>query len=103
MFLNAAATGESTLPAPHLLDALLGIERQFGRERPYQNAPRTIDLDLILYGEEVIDLPQLTVPHPRFRERRFVLEPLVEIAADWIDPVTRKTVAQLFDELRHAL
>jgi 2-amino-4-hydroxy-6-hydroxymethyldihydropteridine diphosphokinase len=100
MFLNAAAIGESTLAAPAVLEALLAIERQFGRERPYQFAPRTVDLDLILYGDEVINVAGLTVPHPRFRERRFVLEPLAEIGPDWIDPVTRKTVAELLDELR---
>jgi 2-amino-4-hydroxy-6-hydroxymethyldihydropteridine diphosphokinase len=101
MFLNAAAIGESMLSAPALLDVLLAIEQRFGRERPYERAPRTIDLDLILYGEEVINTPGLTVPHPRFRERRFVLEPLAEIAPDWVDPVTRKTVAELFSQLRH--
>jgi 2-amino-4-hydroxy-6-hydroxymethyldihydropteridine diphosphokinase len=100
MFLNAAAIGESMLSAPAVLDTLLAIEQRLGRERLYERAPRTIDLDLILYGEEVINAPGLTVPHPRFRERRFVLEPLVEIAPDWVDPVTRKTVAELFSELR---
>jgi 2-amino-4-hydroxy-6-hydroxymethyldihydropteridine diphosphokinase len=95
MFLNGAATGESTLSAPAILDVLLAVEQGFGRERPYERAPRTIDLDLILYGEEVIQTEGLTVPHPRFRERRFVLEPLAEIAPDWIDPVTGKTIAEL--------
>jgi 2-amino-4-hydroxy-6-hydroxymethyldihydropteridine diphosphokinase len=103
MFLNAAAVGESVLSAPAILDVLLAIEQGFGRERPYSYAPRSIDLDLILYGEEVISSPGLTVPHPRFRERRFVLEPLAEIAPDWVDPVTRKTVAELFSQLRHAV
>ena len=100
MFLNAAATGESELSARAALDALLVVEQQLGRERPYIGAPRTIDLDLILYGDSVINEPGLMVPHPRFRERRFVLQPLAEIAADWIDPVTGKTIGELLDVLR---
>jgi 2-amino-4-hydroxy-6-hydroxymethyldihydropteridine diphosphokinase len=95
MFLNAAAIGESTLSAPAILDVLLAIEQGFGRERPYPCAPRTIDLDLILYDDAVIETPGLTVPHPRFRERQFVLEPLNEIAPDWVDPITGKTIAEL--------
>jgi 2-amino-4-hydroxy-6-hydroxymethyldihydropteridine diphosphokinase len=95
-FLNAAAVGETSLSARALLDTLLGIEREHGRERPYPGAPRTLDLDLILYGDAIIDeAPSLVVPHPRFRERRFVLEPLSEIAPDWRDPVTGKTVEEL--------
>jgi 2-amino-4-hydroxy-6-hydroxymethyldihydropteridine diphosphokinase len=98
-FLNAAAAGECALPARDLLEALLGIEHAFGRERSYPGAPRTLDLDLILYDQEVIDEPGLVIPHPRFRERRFVLEPLAEIAPDWTDPVTRLTVARLLERL----
>jgi 2-amino-4-hydroxy-6-hydroxymethyldihydropteridine diphosphokinase len=99
MFLNAAATGESDLSARAVLDLLLTVEQQLGRERPYAGASRTIDLDLILYGESVIDAPGLIVPHPRFRERRFVLEPLAEIASHWMDPVTKKTIRELLDLL----
>jgi 2-amino-4-hydroxy-6-hydroxymethyldihydropteridine diphosphokinase len=96
VFLNAATTGETSLSARALLDRLLAIERDLGRERPFPGAPRTVDLDLILYDEAIIDeAPSLIVPHPRFRERRFVLEPLSEIAPDWRDPVTGKTVEEL--------
>ena len=95
-FLNATAVGETSLAARALLDTLLAVERDLGRERPFPGAPRTVDLDLILYGDAVIDeAPSLIVPHPRFRERRFVLEPLVEIAPDWRDPVTGQTVEEL--------
>jgi 2-amino-4-hydroxy-6-hydroxymethyldihydropteridine diphosphokinase len=98
-FLNAAAVGECALAPRDLLDALLAVELAFGRERPYAGAPRTLDLDLILYDGAIISEPGLVVPHPRFRDRRFVLEPLVEIAPDWIDPVTQLTVATLLKRL----
>ena len=95
LYLNAAAVGDTTLGARALLDALLAIEAARGRERPHPNAPRTLDLDLILYGDAIIDEPGLIVPHPRFRERAFVLEPLAEVAPDFCDPVTGKSVREL--------
>jgi 2-amino-4-hydroxy-6-hydroxymethyldihydropteridine diphosphokinase len=96
LYLNAAAVGETILPPRALLDLLLGIERERGRERPpVPNSPRTLDLDLILFGGLIIDEPDLIVPHPRFRERRFVLEPLAEVAPDLVDPSTGETVATL--------
>ena len=94
-FLNAAAIGHTTLSARALLAQMHDIERQHGRERPHPGAARTLDLDLIVYGDVVIDEPGLLVPHPRFRERRFVLEPLAEIAGEWIDPVTGRSVSEL--------
>jgi len=96
-YLNAVGVGDSALSEHALLDALQAIERDAGRTRPYANAPRTLDLDLILVGEETVHDPEegLVVPHPRFRDRRFVLEPLVEIAPDMRDPVTGLTARQL--------
>jgi 2-amino-4-hydroxy-6-hydroxymethyldihydropteridine diphosphokinase len=95
LYLNAAAVGETTRSARAMLAALLEIERERGRTRPFVNAPRTLDLDLILFGDAVIDEPGLVVPHPRFRERRFVLEPLAEISPELVDPVTGLTVGEL--------
>jgi 2-amino-4-hydroxy-6-hydroxymethyldihydropteridine diphosphokinase len=98
-FLNAVVTGRTTLGARELLDLLLTIEREHGRERPRPGAARTLDLDLLLYGGEVIDEAGLRVPHPRFRERLFVLEPLSEIAGDWIDPETGQSVSAILSAL----
>ena len=94
-FLNAAAVGDTALSAPELLTALLGIEQMRGRERPHLHAPRTLDLDLILFGDDILEQPGLQVPHPRFRERGFVLEPLAAIAPGLRDPVTGRTVTEL--------
>jgi 2-amino-4-hydroxy-6-hydroxymethyldihydropteridine diphosphokinase len=94
-YLNAAVIGDTRLPARVLLERLLEIEEERGRARPYYMAPRTLDVDLILYGDELIAEDGLTVPHPRFRERQFVLAPLAEIAPDMIDPVTRQTMSEL--------
>jgi 2-amino-4-hydroxy-6-hydroxymethyldihydropteridine diphosphokinase len=98
-FLNAAAAGTTSLPAADLLSRLLDVEQRFGRERPFPGAARTLDLDLILYGSEIIDTPSLIVPHPRFRERRFVLAPLAEVAPDWTDPVSGLTILGLLGKL----
>ena len=99
-FLNAAVVGLTKLSARDLLDRLLEIEEERGRQRPYARAPRTLDIDLILYGDAVIDEPGLSVPHPHFRERAFVLEPLAEIAPEIRDPITGKTIAQLCQDLQ---
>jgi 2-amino-4-hydroxy-6-hydroxymethyldihydropteridine diphosphokinase len=79
-FLNAVAALDTTLEPIPLLNALQAIEQTHGRERPYRNAPRTLDLDLLLYDDLVLDTPRLTLPHPRLGERAFVLRPLLEIA-----------------------
>ena len=100
LFLNAAAVGDTALGARDLLDALLAIERERGRERPFPGAARTLDLDLVLYGSLVTDEPGLIVPHPRFRERLFVLGPLAGIAPDLVDPVTGSSVAELLAHLK---
>lgn len=83
-FYNAVAELQTRLTAPDLLRALHRLEARAGRERPYRNAPRTLDLDLLLYGEARIDSPPLTVPHPRMWERAFVLQPLAQIAPDHV-------------------
>lgn len=97
-FLNGAAALETELGPRELLDVLLAVERDLGRERRERWGPRTIDLDLLLYGDETIDEPGLTVPHPRLHERRFALEPLLELAPDLVVPA-RGRVANLLAEL----
>lgn len=86
-FLNAVVELETCLTPAALISALLGIEREMGRRRSFPNAPRTIDLDLLLYDDAIIESPQVTVPHPRLHERAFVLVPLAEIAPDVVHPV----------------
>jgi 2-amino-4-hydroxy-6-hydroxymethyldihydropteridine diphosphokinase len=99
-FLNAALVG-TTLESPRaVLQSLLAIEQARGRERPHWGAARTLDLDLILFGEERVDEPGLKVPHPRFRERVFVLGPLAEIAPTLRDPVSGRTVRELLTRLQ---
>lgn len=101
-YLNAAAWLATTLPPRELLDALLAAERLLGRiRRPEERwAARTIDLDLLLMGELILDEPGLTLPHPRLHERAFVLEPLAEIAAEVVHPVRQRSIRQLRDDLR---
>src|SRR5262249_5490687 len=99
MYLNAVLVGETHLPSRALLETLLAIEREFGRERPFPGAPRTLDLDLILFGDEVTHEDGLDVPHPRFRERFFVLGPLAEVASDMVDPETGLRASELLRRL----
>lgn len=85
-FINAVARLSTRLRAPDLLDALQALEKDAGRLRPYPNAPRTLDLDVLLYGDARIDSPRLTVPHPRLWGRAFVLYPLADVAPDRVKP-----------------
>ena len=94
-YLNAVVVGETTLTPEQLLSRLLAIERERGRERPSLRAARTLDLDLILYGDQIRRVDTLEIPHPRFRDRAFVVQPLAEIAPDMVDPVTGLTIREL--------
>jgi 2-amino-4-hydroxy-6-hydroxymethyldihydropteridine diphosphokinase len=98
-YLNAVGVGESTWPVRELFAALQAIEAAAGRTRSHPGAPRTLDLDLILAGDLIVDEPGLHLPHPRFRDRRFVLEPLAEIEPDLRDPVTGLTIEALLKKL----
>ncbi len=103
-FVNAVLLLETGLEPLALLRGLLRIELDMGRDRAGAPAkgPRIVDLDLILYDDLVLDTPELRLPHPAMRERAFVLEPLAEIAPEWRDPVTGRTVSELLHGLRRA-
>ncbi len=92
-YLNAVAELATTLTPQALLQALQSIEQSAGRERPYRNAPRTLDLDILWFGNQVINTPELTVPHPRMAERAFVLRPLADLAPDRVSAAALQAVA----------
>lgn len=99
LFLNCAVVLETSLAARELMSRLLEIERTLGRERVQKKGPRTIDIDILLLGDLVVNSSQVTIPHPAMAERRFVLEPLGEIAPEAVHPVLQKTVRELLAEL----
>lgn len=95
MFHNLVVDAETALMPRQLLKLIARLERELGRQRTVAKGPRTIDIDILFYGSSVIDTPDLIVPHPRIAERRFVLEPLAEIAPDLVHPLTRCTIHKM--------
>ena len=98
-FLNCAVTLNTDATPKQLLTVIVDIEQQLGRRRAQQKGPRTIDIDILLFGDQIVDDPGLTIPHPALHERRFVLEPLVEIAPGARHPVFKQTIRELRDAL----
>ena len=94
-FLNQALLVETGLDAPSCMKVLLAIEEQMGRERTEKYAPRIIDIDILFFNNEIIDLPHVTIPHPEIQNRRFVLQPMDEIAPAYMHPVLNKTIHAL--------
>jgi len=98
-FLNCAVKLDTEKMPRQLITAILSLEQEMGRQRKQQKAPRTIDIDILLFGSSIIEIPSLTIPHPRMHERRFVLEPLAEIAHDARHPVFKRTIRELREAL----
>ncbi|MFQ5424378.1 MAG: 2-amino-4-hydroxy-6-hydroxymethyldihydropteridine diphosphokinase [Phycisphaerae bacterium] len=98
-YINAVVEVATALPAGRLLDVCLNIEESLGRKRSIRWGPRTIDLDILAYDREICATEALTIPHPMMHQRRFVLEPLVEIAPDFVHPVLERTARDILDAL----
>jgi len=96
-FLNTAIEVRTLLEPESLMEACLEVERMAGRIRDVPKGPRPLDIDILIYKDRIVDTPHLSIPHPRFRDRRFVLTPLAEIAPDLPDPVSGLTMTQLLD------
>jgi 2-amino-4-hydroxy-6-hydroxymethyldihydropteridine diphosphokinase len=98
-FLNCALALETSKTPPQLMAAILGIEEEMGRRRVQKKGPRSVDIDILLFGDTIINSPELTIPHPAMQQRRFVLEPSAEIAPELLHPVLKKTIRELRDAL----
>jgi 2-amino-4-hydroxy-6-hydroxymethyldihydropteridine diphosphokinase len=98
-FVNGAAVFDTDLGPRQVLDLTRRIEERFGRIRKERWGPRSLDLDILFHGDRIVNLPELTIPHPRLHERRFVLVPLAEIVPGWRHPVSKRTVAEILAEL----
>jgi 2-amino-4-hydroxy-6-hydroxymethyldihydropteridine diphosphokinase len=98
-FLNCVIALETATQPAQLMAELLRIEHEMGRQRVLKKGPRSIDIDILLFGDDVVNTPELTIPHPEMGRRRFVLQPLAEIAPELLHPVSQKTVTQILAEL----